>query len=289
MASRTRSSSKGGSSYSSSGGGGSTKRQRTDHAGDSGDSGGAGAEQYTVALYGGGAATDTRWQTMARFMREGQFIDARIKTPDGPSIGVHRVVLAASSPGLASLFASGTDISDAAPAVTMDLGASPPVVGIPTYEIMAPMSPSVLEKVVEAAYTGEVKVSGSDALELLTAADFVAFDALRSACCRFIESNLNADSCLRVACVALGTHPQCLELQEAAVTCARRHFSKVAVQPEFANMSLDMVLKITSDDDVRVRSEDVVFRAVKKWMEHAPVMRKTPAVVFQLLSGAVRL
>ena len=56
-----------------------------------------------------------------------------------------------------------------------------------------------------------------------------------------------------------------------------------------AELPPNTLVALVGDDYVRVKSEDIVYEAVSRWLRHEPAVRKAPDVLFRVMSEGVRL
>ena len=64
---------------------------------------------------------------------------------------------------------------------------------------------------------------------------------------------------------------------------------EAAATPAFLALDVDGLVALVGHDDVRVESEDIVFDAAIRWLQHEPAVRKVPEVVYRVMKDCVRL
>ena len=60
------------------------------------------------------------------------------------------------------------------------------------------------------------------------------------------------------------------ELRTYAFTRARDGFAEASATPAFLALDVDALVLLAGDDAVRVKSEDEVYDAVARWLQHEP-------------------
>ena len=123
----------------------------------------------------------------------------------------------------------------------------------------------MIRVLVDYAYTSNVKITKSNVQSLLSAANLLRVLPVRDACCRFLEKNMDEGNCIGIHCFA-EAHA-CTELQQNAKKFILRYFPEVYQQDEFLHLTPAKLIELTSDDDLTVDSEEVVFSAVMKWLD----------------------
>ena len=108
----------------------------------------------------------------AQFREEGQFIDVRLKVRED-IFPVHRIVLAANSVYFYAMFTDGMKESNQAVVELKD-------------EIES-ISPDAFKIVMDAIYTGDLRVSEENVFQVLTAADHLKVTTVVQQCCDFLK------------------------------------------------------------------------------------------------------
>ena len=116
------------------------------------------------------------------------------------------------------------------------------------------------------AYTSEIWINKNNVQSLLSAANLLEVLPVRDACCQFLERHMDETNCLGIHCFA-ETHA-CAELQNKTKLFVLDYFTDVSQQDEFLNLSSGKLIEFICNDDLRVDSEEIVFDAVMRWLEH---------------------
>lgn len=89
---------------------------------------------------------------------------------------------------------------------------------------------------------------------------------------------LNNDS-VRFLCVGIfkfARHYFCRDLEEKGRKYIRHHFKQIFQESgEFKDLSCEELQSILHDDELNVRNEELVFGAIKTWVESKPEERKS--------------
>ncbi len=139
---------------------------------------------------------------------------------------------------------------------------------------------SAVESLVDFAYTAKVDVHEGNVQSILKAASILQLSEIVGVCCSFLSGQLHPSNCLGIATFA-EAHG-CTALREAAMEYVKDHFMKVFCCEEFLHRSLEEVKELLSSESVMVTSEEIVFDAMYRWLEHDLPLRGKHA--FELLS-----
>ncbi len=139
---------------------------------------------------------------------------------------------------------------------------------------------STVESLVDFAYTATVEVHEGNVQSLLKAASILQLSEIVGACCSYLTGQLHPSNCLGIARFA-DAHG-CTALREAAMEYVMDHFTEVFQCEEFLHQRFEEVNKILSSDLILVTSEEMVFEAMYRWLQHNLAVRREHA--FGLLS-----
>ncbi len=90
------------------------------------------------------------------------------------------------------------------------------------------VEPQMIGMLVSYAYTAEVVISKANVQALLAAANLLDVMAVREACCRFMERQMDEMNCVGIHCFA-EAH-SCPELERRSMEYIQQHFSTVSQQ-----------------------------------------------------------
>lgn len=185
-----------------------------------------------------------------------QLCDGVVKCEDDREFKVHRAILSAVSPFFKALFLN-----------TLHKGEPEET------EVYIKVPGKIFCLILDYAYCGKCAVTNENVQCLLAYADQLEVLGCVQLCCQYIVSNLDPSNCLEVLLFA--RHYFCKDLEEKGRRFIRHHFLEVMKSnPDFFNLTDDELYHILSDDELNARSEEIVFEAIQKWVEHDPQKRK---------------
>lgn len=176
---------------------------------------------------------------------------------DGRQYTAHRVVLAGASSYLRAMFTNGMLES-----------------GMKDIKLRG-IEANVMEALLEFIYTGVVEVTVENVQAILSSATMLNLHSLRSVCCNFLQTHLDASNCLGIR--AFADLYSCSDLETTAFRYLCQHFLDVVKNDEFLQLPLDSLAELLSEDQIQVRSEDQVFEAVECWISHDITRRQEMA------------
>lgn len=192
-------------------------------------------------------------ESMRRMREEGRLRDIVLRV-QGRKIYAHRLVLAASSQYFRSMFA-GDMLESRSTEVELK-------------EVEA----DAIELLVDFAYTTRLEITVTNVQSLMTAASLFDFPAVFKATAQFLMNQLHPSNCLGIRSFAKTYGSDALV--NAASRYFRNHFIDAVKNEEFLMLSTEVLADLIDSDDVNVRSEEDVFRAVENWLKHRPEERK---------------
>ncbi|XP_070555189.1 kelch-like protein 24a [Ptychodera flava] len=167
---------------------------------------------------------------------------------EGQEFPCHKAVLAASSQYFRAMFSSDLRESHE-PQITL-------------HNIQA----DCMKQLLEFSYTGKIVFTSKNAQDLLVTADFLQYKRVVHACGDFLKSQLDISNCLGIHLLA--ERHTCIGLGEAVNLFILEHFTRVIQQEEFFELSADDLICYTSKDELNVRNEEEVYKAVLQWVMH---------------------
>ncbi|TSK77144.1 Kelch-like protein 20 [Bagarius yarrelli] len=173
----------------------------------------------------------------------------------GQEFPCHRIVLASFSSYFQAMFS--TDLIESRQERVAINGVEPHMIGM----------------LVSYAYTAEVVISKANVQALLAAANLLDVMAVREACCRFMERQMDEINCVGIHCFA-EAH-SCKELERHSMEYIQQHFSTVCKQEEFNSLCADKLTEIISSDHLNVPREETVFEAAMLWLDKCVSRRQS--------------
>ncbi|XP_053606215.1 kelch-like protein 10 [Plodia interpunctella] len=182
--------------------------------------------------------------------QNGQLCDGKIVCRDMKSIRVHRAILSAVSPYFKAIFVNS--LKKGEPEET---------------EIFVDVPSCYMSLILDYAYTGTCVVTAANVEYLLPYADQFDIVGVIQLCCQFLLQELRPHNCLGI--FKFARYYFCGELEKKGKLYIRQNFSRILKEcNEFKSISYDELEDILRDDELNVRNEEIVFQAVKTWVEH---------------------
>ncbi|XP_046968333.1 kelch-like protein 10 [Vanessa cardui] len=182
--------------------------------------------------------------------QNGQLCDGVIVCKDKKSIQVHRAILSAVSPYFKAIFVNS--LKKGKPEETEI------VVDVPSY---------YMNLILDYAYTGTCVVTAENVEYLLPYADQFDVVGVIQLCCQFLLQELRPHNCLGIFKFARCYF--CSELENKGKLFIRQNIARILKEcSEFKLLSHEELEDILRDDELNVRNEEIVFQAVKMWVEH---------------------
>lgn len=179
-----------------------------------------------------------------------QLCDGTIVCRDMKSIQVHRAILSAVSPYFKAIFINS--LKKGEPEET---------------EIFVDVPSCYMSLILDYAYTGTCTVTAETVECLLPYADQFDVVGVIQLCCQYLLQELRPHNCLGIFKFARCYF--CGELEKKGKLYIRQNFSKILKEcSEFKLLSYEELEDILRDDELNVRNEEIVFQAVKTWVEH---------------------
>ncbi|XP_033221117.1 kelch-like protein 10 isoform X2 [Belonocnema kinseyi] len=165
-----------------------------------------------------------------------QLCDGLIRCAGNKTFPVHRAILSAVSPYFKALFINSLK------------GGQSEVTEVSINVVPA----DIFGLVLDYAYTGTCKVTPENVEQLLPLADQFEVLGVVQLCCQFLLHELRPDNCL----------------EERGRKYIRHNFKRILKDStEFKDLSIEELEAILRDDELNVRNEEIVFEAIKFWIE----------------------
>ncbi|CAD1474074.1 unnamed protein product, partial [Heterotrigona itama] len=180
-----------------------------------------------------------------------QLCDGAIRCATGQVFPVHRAILSAVSPYFKALFTNSlksgkTEITEVA------------IESVPG---------KIFSLILDYAYTGTCNVNADNVEQLLPLADQFEVLGVVQLCCQFLLQELRPENCLGIFNFA--RHYFCRDLEEKGRKYICHHFKRILQEsPEFEELTSKELKAILCDDELNVKNEEIVFEAIKTWLEH---------------------
>eukprot|EP00102_Acyrthosiphon_pisum_P023029 XP_016660239.1 PREDICTED: ring canal kelch homolog isoform X2 [Acyrthosiphon pisum] len=179
--------------------------------------------------------------------------DIRLETDDGTIVFGHKNILVAASPYFCSMFSTFNE-SD------KDL------------VNMREFDSDVLQLLVDYIYTGEIMVTSENVQVLLPAANILQLDYVKSACAKYLKTQLDPSNCIGIK--AFADLHNCTKLMSSSEAFIHKQFLEVVKCDEFLYLSVEKVIQLISCDDLAVPFEEKLFECVINWVKYDLNSRK---------------
>ncbi|XP_044731886.1 kelch-like protein 10 isoform X2 [Chrysoperla carnea] len=206
-------------------------------------------------------------QALQELRENNMLCDAIIRLDDGGIFPIHRAILSACSTYFRALFTTSLHGEE-----KRDITLS----GI-TSEMM--------QLLINYAYLRKLEITEKNVYELLLTADYLSILGVLELCCSFLSSRLSPTNCIGIMFFARSHF--CTDLAVEAHRYLMRYFVLVAAQSEeLLRLPLNDLRDIIAADELNVKSEETVWEAVLRWINHDPEQRRQHIVI---LMKAIRL
>ena len=179
-------------------------------------------------------------------MREERKLCDVILEVGSEEIAAHRLVLAASSQYFYSMFAGGMRESRQERVELKEVEAE------------------AMRLLVDFSYTCRLEITTHNVQSVMMASSIYSFPAVFEATAKFLECQLHPSNCLGIRSFARTYGSK--RLVQVASEYFRSHFMDAIKNDEFLSLSGEDLAWLLDSDDVNVRSEEDVYRAVEMWL-----------------------
>ncbi|XP_055329932.1 kelch-like protein 17 [Paramacrobiotus metropolitanus] len=125
---------------------------------------------------------------------------------------------------------------------------------------------STLNELVNYAYTLELNLNDDNVESILIAAQFLQMTAAARLCWDYVEKHVDLSNCLAVHALASNYHNP--GLADTVLGFIYLYFLQVAKSHEFLQVDAQQLIAVLTSDSVDVVSEDEVWEAVLRWLDH---------------------
>ena len=129
------------------------------------------------------------------------------------------------------------------------------------------IDPPTMEALINFAYSGKINITVHNVQSLMMGASFLQLSRVRDACAEFLTNRLAP--CNVIGMKSFADSLSCAPLLAACDRFAHKFFTAVVeTSEEFLGLSFEDVQGFVSHDELHIESEEVVFRAVLRWVKH---------------------
>ncbi|XP_072756331.1 kelch-like protein 10 [Anoplolepis gracilipes] len=186
-----------------------------------------------------------------------QLCDGVIRCPGDQVFPVHRAILSAVSPYFKALF---TNSLKGGKTETSEV-------------VISSVPGEIFTLILDYAYTGTCSINADTVEQLLPVADQFEVLGIVQLCCQFLLEELRPENCLGI--FKFARHYFCRDLEKQGRKYIRHHFKQILQESaEFKDLHYDELEAILRDDELNVKNEEIVFEAVKTWVETSVEKRR---------------
>ncbi|KAL3865788.1 hypothetical protein ACJMK2_043143 [Sinanodonta woodiana] len=127
------------------------------------------------------------------------------------------------------------------------------------------LSGDVLSVILEALYTGRVRVEAANVDDLLAAATLLGMYFIQEACEEFLMEHVEKDNCLQLLDTAFKSN--LCKLAEKALGVAAKHFHSISKKAIFLHLPVEQLMALLKRDDIDGSSELEFFQRMRSWIE----------------------
>lgn len=128
------------------------------------------------------------------------------------------------------------------------------------------IDPTTLEQVLNFVYTGRIRISTTNVEKLMDAADYLQLGLIAEQCAALLRNRISATNVLGIREFAhLHNSTRTVESADRYI---HKHFVSVSKADEFLKLGVDRLLEVLSKDCLHVDTEEQVFEAAIRWLQH---------------------
>ncbi|GCC25482.1 actin-binding protein IPP [Chiloscyllium punctatum] len=180
-----------------------------------------------------------------RMRGRADFCDVQLQVEE-QLFSVHKLVLAASSPYFAVLFAGGMQETSKSLIQIHGIEAE-------TFRLL-----------LEFIYTGIIDVSIKNVQEVILAADMLQLTEIVNMCSTFLKGQVDPSNCVGI--YQFAEQIACHDLMEFSESYIYVHFLEVCKTEEFMGLEKDQLVKILKSEELHIEDEYQVFTAAMEWV-----------------------
>lgn len=216
-------------------------------------------------------------QALNELRENNQLCDAVIVLDDDTEIGVHRALLSACS-SYFRYYSINHPIFHY-PIPTFRSTFITPLRSERDTKIRVPGVKSDLMMVLlDYVYLRKLNLDPQNVYDMLITADYLCILGVVEMCCNYLESILSADNCIGI--MSFASNYFCQNLSQRVWKFIMKNFVEISLESnEILKLPLNDLLKIINADNLNVKSEEIVWDLVLKWINYDPSERKQHIVV----------
>ena len=129
-----------------------------------------------------------------------------------------------------------------------------------------------VKTLIDFMYTGSIAIDSENAMNVLSAADFLQIDEVKDFCFNYFESEMSPDNCLDIIKASYLFKPN--SSLDDIYEYISENLNKIAESNKFKNLSKSDIISLIEKLDSSVTKEKYVFEAIIGWIEFDVNSRK---------------
>lgn len=143
----------------------------------------------------------------------------------------------------------------------------------------------MLQKLLLYVYLRKLEINEENVYSLLTTADYLSILGVLELCCKFLETSLTAKNAVGV--LRFAREHFCHELSNNTWKFIMKNFTSISRESdELLTLPLNEFQEIINSDELNVKSEEIVWETILRWIDYKVDDRKQYVVA---LMKCVRL
>ena len=188
----------------------------------------------------------------------GEHCDVVLQVGDD-KFGAHRVVLAANSTYFRAMFSSTSSFNEAKKREVC----------------LENVNKVALREILTYFYTGKIELNHLKFEDVFVLANMWDVSFIVNVCSEdFLRHELDVSNCLGIQILANKYHNFSSSFQVVLEKFIWKNFMDICREEEFLSLSVERLARILSSDLLRVKSEEIVFEAILRWIGHDRVNRE---------------
>lgn len=194
-------------------------------------------------------------QALYELQQSNQLCDATILLDDGSVYPIHRAILCSCSAYFKAVFTTSLH-------------------GKNKTNILLPgVSPEMMILLINYAYLRKLDITQENVYKIIATADYLSILGILDMCCDYLEQTITPSNCIGIMQFAKNQFLQ--KLHDACWKYIMRYFPQIAVESsELVNLPVDDLQTIINADELNVKSEEMVWEAILRWINLKPDERK---------------
>lgn len=125
----------------------------------------------------------------------------------------------------------------------------------------------ILELLINYCYAGKIQINEENVERILSTACLFQISSVVTACCNFLGKQLHFSNALGF--VMFADQQNCNDLYQLSLDFVESNFMEVYQRSEeFLQMDVEQITKLLRNENLNVNSEEDVFKALKRWINH---------------------